>query len=59
MIPTGANGQPAVAEYRRTADGVMRAHSIHVLGTGRDGIDAMTVFLDPTLFTAFGMPPTR
>jgi RNA polymerase sigma-70 factor, ECF subfamily len=59
MIPTGANGQPAVAEYRRTADGVMRAHSIHVLGTGADGIDAMTVFLDPTLFTAFGMPQTR
>jgi RNA polymerase sigma-70 factor, ECF subfamily len=59
MIPTGANGQPAVAEYRRTADGVMRAHSIHVLGAGPDGIDAMTVFLDPTLFSAFGMPPTR
>jgi RNA polymerase sigma-70 factor (ECF subfamily) len=37
----------------------MRAHSIHVLGTGGDRIDAMTVFLDPTLFTAFGMPPTR
>ena len=31
MIPTAANGQPAVAEYRRTADDVMRAHSIHVL----------------------------
>jgi RNA polymerase sigma-70 factor, ECF subfamily len=59
MIPTGANGQPAVAEYRRTADGVMRAHSIHVLGTGADGIDAMTVFLDATLFAAFGMPQTR
>ncbi len=59
MIPTGANGQPAVAEYRRTADGVMRAHSIHVLGAGADGIDAMTVFLDPTLFSAFGMPPSR
>ena len=59
MIPTGANGQPAVAEYRRTADGVMRAHSIHVLGIGPDGIGAMTVFLDPTLFSAFGMPQTR
>ena len=59
MIPTGANGQPAVAEYRRTADGVMRAHSIHVLGIGAHGIGAMTVFLDPTLFSAFGMPPTR
>ena len=34
MVPTAANGQPAVAEYRRTADGVMRAHSIHVLTMG-------------------------
>ena len=59
MIPTGANGQPAVAEYRRSGDGVMRAHSIHVLTTGTYGISAMTVFLEPKLFTVFGMPPAR
>lgn len=59
MVPTGANGQPAVAEYRRSGDGVMRAHSIHVLTACTGGIGAMTVFLDPTLFAAFGMPPTR
>jgi RNA polymerase sigma-70 factor, ECF subfamily len=63
MIPTAANGQPAIAEYRRTADGVMRAHSIHVLTAGlADGgarIAALTVFLDPALFTAFGLPPSR
>ena len=65
MLPTAANGQPAVAEYRRTADGVMRAHSIHVLTwakghtDGTTGIAALTVFLDPALFTAFGLPPTR
>jgi RNA polymerase sigma-70 factor (ECF subfamily) len=59
MIPTGANGQPAVAEYRRAADGVMRAHSIHVLTTSAAGIAAMTVFLDPALFSAFGLPSTR
>ena len=34
MIPTAANAQPAVAEYRRGADRIMRAHSIHVLTTG-------------------------
>ena len=28
MVPTAANAQPAVAEYRRTAAVVMRAHSI-------------------------------
>ena len=59
MIPTAANGQPAVAEYRRDADGVMRAHSIHVLGTSSAGIGEITVFLDPTLFSAFGFPPSR
>jgi RNA polymerase sigma-70 factor (ECF subfamily) len=59
MIPTGANGQPAVAEYRRGADQVLQAHSIHVLTVGDDGIGAMTVFLDPALFAAFGLPTTR
>jgi RNA polymerase sigma-70 factor, ECF subfamily len=63
LIPTAANGQPAVAEYRRGADHVMRAHSIHVLTAsvsgGAVGIAALTVFLDPALFTAFGLPPSR
>lgn len=59
MVPTAANGQPAVAEYRRSDDGVPRAHSIHVLRAGATGIDAITVFLDPALFSVFGMPPTR
>jgi RNA polymerase sigma-70 factor (ECF subfamily) len=59
MLPTAANGQPAVAEYRRAADNVMRAHSIHVLTAGAAGIAAIVVFLDPALFSAFGLPPTR
>jgi RNA polymerase sigma-70 factor, ECF subfamily len=59
LVPTAANGQPAVAEYRRTADRVMRAHSIHVLTPGGSGIAAITVFLDPDLFGAFDLPPTR
>jgi RNA polymerase sigma-70 factor (ECF subfamily) len=59
MLPTAANGQAAVAEYRRSEDDVMRAHSIHVLGTDSAGIGAITVFLDPALFPAFGLPPRR
>jgi RNA polymerase sigma-70 factor, ECF subfamily len=59
MVRTAANAQPAVAEYRRSADDVMRAHSIHVLTTGAAGIAAITVFLDPALFPAFGLPPSR
>ena len=60
LIPTAANGQPALAEYRRSADQVMEAHSIHVITTGPTGrIAALTVFLDPALFAAFGLPPSR
>ncbi|OBI17166.1 RNA polymerase subunit sigma-70 [Mycobacterium sp. E2497] len=59
MIPTAANAQPAVAEYRRDADGAMRAHSIHVLTAGADGIATITVFLDPGLFSTFGFPSSR
>jgi len=59
MVQTAANAQPAVAEYRRTADGVMRAHSIHVLTAGTAGIAAITVFLDAALFSAFDLPSSR
>lgn len=59
MVPTSANGQPAVADYRRDAAGAMQAHAIHVLTPGDDGIAALTVFLEPTLFKVFGMPATR
>jgi RNA polymerase sigma-70 factor (ECF subfamily) len=59
MTPTSANGQPAVADYRRDAAGVMRAHAIHVLTPGEAGITAITVFLDPDLFSIFGMPASR
>src|SRR5271166_172492 len=59
FVPTAANGQPAVAEYRRTADNVMRAHSIHVITAGSAGIAGIVVFLDPALFSAFGLPPIR
>lgn len=59
MIPTAANAQPAVAEYRRSADHVLRAHSIHVLTPGAAGVAGITVFLDPGLFTAFGLSSTR
>jgi RNA polymerase sigma-70 factor, ECF subfamily len=59
LIPTAANGQPAVAEYRRADDGVMRAHSIHVITVGTSGIAALTVFLEPALFATFGLPSSR
>ncbi len=59
LVPTAANGQPAVAEYRRAADHIMRAHSIHVLTARAAGITGIVVFLDPALFSVFGLPPTH
>ncbi|OBA59621.1 RNA polymerase subunit sigma-70 [Mycobacterium sp. 1100029.7] len=59
MVPTAANDQPAVAEYRRADDGVLRAHSIHLLTPGPEGIAGITVFLDPALFATFDLPPSR
>lgn len=59
MVATAANAQPAAAEYRRGPDGVLRAHSIHVLTPGASGVAGVTVFLDPALFARFGSPPDR
>jgi RNA polymerase sigma-70 factor (ECF subfamily) len=59
FVKTAANGQPAVAEYRRAEDSVVRAHSIHVITAGPTGIAGIVVFLDPALFSVFGLPPIR
>jgi RNA polymerase sigma-70 factor (ECF subfamily) len=59
LVQTAANAQPAAAEYRRAPDNVMRAHSIHVITGGATGIAGIVVFLDPELFSVFGLPPTR
>jgi RNA polymerase sigma-70 factor (ECF subfamily) len=48
-----------VADYRRDAEGLMKAHAIHVLTPGQGGIAALTVFLEPALFPVFGMPTSR
>ncbi len=58
LVPTAANGQPAFAVYERSAaDGRWAAHSIHVLTLEQDAISTMTVFVEPRLFEAFGLPP--
>jgi RNA polymerase sigma-70 factor (ECF subfamily) len=59
MIPTTANGQPAVADYRRDTDGVLCAHAIHVLTASAGGVRGITVFLDAGLFETFGLPAER
>lgn len=46
MLPTRANGQPAVAMYGRGADGVFR----------KDSLARITAFLDPRALDRFGLP---
>jgi RNA polymerase sigma-70 factor, ECF subfamily len=62
LIPTHANGQPALAIYRRTsADGAYRAYSLQVLTIDRASgyIAEVTSFLSPELFARFGLPQDR
>ncbi len=57
MLPTAANGQPAVAAYVRGAgDTEFRAFALIVLRPVAGLIAAMDVFEAPGLFVAFGFP---
>jgi len=57
MLPTRANGQPAVAAYRRGEDGVQRAFALVALSMTSSGIARITLFNNTDLFTSFDFPP--
>jgi RNA polymerase sigma-70 factor (ECF subfamily) len=57
LRPAAANGQPALAIYRRAEDGTRRAYGIQVLTLRDARVAGVVAFLDPTLFPAFGLPP--
>ena len=60
MTPALANGQPAAAAYRRTADGSYRAFGLGVLTVTPAGISRITVFGGgPALVAAFGLEASR
>jgi RNA polymerase sigma-70 factor (ECF subfamily) len=56
LVPTAANGQPAFAVYERGADGRFAAHSVQVLALAPGAIATMTLFVEPRLVPAFGLP---
>ena len=57
LVPTAANRQPAFALYSRRRGGLdWRAHSIQVLTLHDESIAALTLFVSPHLFAAFGLP---
>jgi RNA polymerase sigma-70 factor (ECF subfamily) len=55
MLPTAANGQPALAAYVRGDDGY-RAHTLQVFAVAGGRITHTVVFQDNRLFEAFGLP---
>jgi RNA polymerase sigma-70 factor, ECF subfamily len=56
MVRTAANGQPALAAYRRADDGRFEAHAIQVLTLAAGRIGRIDTFLDAALFARFGLP---
>ncbi len=56
LIPTAANGCPAVGIYKRAADGGYAPFNLTVLETAGGRIAAVHNFLFPELFGAFGLP---
>jgi RNA polymerase sigma-70 factor (TIGR02960 family) len=56
MVPTRANGQPAVVVYAHR-DGGYVAYGVQVLTLAGARIARITAFNDPDLVAAFGFPP--
>jgi RNA polymerase sigma-70 factor (ECF subfamily) len=56
MLPTRANGQPAVVAYLRGSDGVHRAFGVAVLTTTPGGLARITLFTGAGLARRFGAP---
>jgi RNA polymerase sigma-70 factor (ECF subfamily) len=56
MMPTGANGQPALAAYTRTPDGGYELNTLQVFSTTASGISRNSAFQDRGLFAYFGLP---
>jgi RNA polymerase sigma-70 factor (ECF subfamily) len=57
MLPTSANGQPALAAYCPDPGGVLRLHTLQVLTVGTEGVRHNVVFQDADVFTAFELSP--
>jgi RNA polymerase sigma-70 factor (ECF subfamily) len=56
MLPTHANGHPAVAAYTRRSDDSYQPYGIVVLGTRQQGISRIIAFGEPALIPAFDLP---
>ncbi|GII77192.1 RNA polymerase sigma factor [Sphaerisporangium rufum] len=52
---TANGGQPGFAAYRRAGDGY-RLHTLQIFTVTAEGISRNSVFQDPEIFAAFGLP---
>jgi RNA polymerase sigma-70 factor, ECF subfamily len=57
LVPTRANGQPAVVAYEQRGDGRYEARGVEVLTLLGDRIARITAFHDPRLVPTFGVEP--
>ena len=55
VVPTRANGQPALVVYERAGDGRYEAHGVQVLTLIGARIARITAFNDPGLVPVFGL----
>jgi RNA polymerase sigma-70 factor, ECF subfamily len=58
MIPTSANGQPALVAYVRGDDGGYHLHTLQVFTVTGGRVSRNTVFGEAGSYTAFGLPGT-
>jgi RNA polymerase sigma-70 factor (ECF subfamily) len=56
LVPSRANGRPAVAMRRRDENGRVTPHGVMVFEVDDDGIAALDAFIDPELAMLFGIP---
>jgi len=60
LVPTQANRQPAYAQYNYDPRGRRWiAHAVHLLTPQDDSIIALTLFRDPQVLVAFGLPAVK
>jgi RNA polymerase sigma-70 factor (ECF subfamily) len=58
LVPTRANGQPALAAYLQDVSGAYQAYGIMVLALAGDEVGSITGFAGyPELFPELGLPP--
>jgi RNA polymerase sigma-70 factor (ECF subfamily) len=58
MVPLYANGQLAVAAYHLDDSGSYQPFAIVVVATTLTHLTRISLFVEPALFSRFGLPPT-